>query len=253
MLPLLQLKTLLRDLVLPPASLLLLGLLGLWLLARRPRLARILIALSLGSLWLLATPIVADAITRRSEPYAPLDWSQAASAQAIVILGGGEHRDWAPEYGGPAADAVLLDRLAYGAFVARRTGLPILVTGYRIEASAMRESLRRSFGIDPRWVDDQSYDTFQNAQHAVRILQADGIHRLILVTSGTHMRRSLREFTAAGAEVVPAPHGMLGPSRIYFRSWIPRPDSLLRSYASLYELLGAAVQWFLDATHLRRQ
>jgi len=250
---LLQLKSLLRDLVLPPAGLLLLGLLGLWLYSRRPRLARTLITLSLGLLWLLATPLVADTMTRLSEPYPPLEWNQAATAQAIVILGGGEHRVWAAEYGGPAADAVLLDRLAYGAFVARHTALPILVTGYRLEASAMRESLRRTFGVDPRWVDDQSYDTFENAQHAVRMLRADGIHRLILVTSATHMRRALREFTAAGAAAVPAPHGMLGPTRITLRSWIPSPDALVRSYTALYELLGAAVQWFFDATHLRRQ
>jgi uncharacterized SAM-binding protein YcdF (DUF218 family) len=253
MLLLLQLKTLLRDLVLPPAGLLLLGFLGLWLLSQRPRLARSLIALSLGLLWLLATPLVADAITRMSERYAPLEWNRAAAAQAIVILGGGEHRDWAPEYGGPAGDAVLLDRLAYGVYVARRMSLPILVTGYRMEAIAMRDSLRRTFGVDPRWVDDQSYDTFENARHAVRMLRADGIRRLILVTSGTHMRRALREFTAAGAEVVPAPHGMLGPTMITFNAWVPRPDALQRSYTALYEQFGAAVQWILDTTHLRRQ
>ena len=35
----------------------------------------------------------------------------------------------APEYGGPAAGPGLLERLSYGAYVARRTGLPVLVSG----------------------------------------------------------------------------------------------------------------------------
>ena len=99
---LLQLKTLLRSLVLPPAGPLLLGFLGMFLLKRRPALARALLAIGLGSLWLLSTPLVSDAITRPAEHYPPLDPSQVTGAQAIVVLGGGGQRLFAPEYGGPA-------------------------------------------------------------------------------------------------------------------------------------------------------
>ncbi len=196
---------------------------------------------------------MADVLLRACEPYPPLDWTQARGAEAIVILGGGEHRSWAPEYGGPTADGVLLDRLAYGVLVARRTTLPILVTGFQTEASAMRESLRRTFGVEPRWVDDQAYDTFENARNAMRVLKADGISRVILITSGTHMRRASREFTAAGAAVVPAPVGIPGPRVIDAMSWVPRPDALVYSYSVIYELAGETVRWFLAATHLRHQ
>jgi uncharacterized SAM-binding protein YcdF (DUF218 family) len=57
---LLHLKSLVRDLLLPPAGPLLLGLVGLWLWSRRPRLARALIALCVASLWLLSTPLIAE-------------------------------------------------------------------------------------------------------------------------------------------------------------------------------------------------
>ena len=249
---LLHLKSVVRDLLLPPAGPLLLGLAGLWLWSRRPRLARALIALCLASLWLLSTPLIADAITRRAEAYAPFDWTRPSLAQAIVIIGGGGYREWAPEYGSAAADPVLLERLAYGAFIARRTGLPILISGFQSEAEAMRQTLRHNFDLEPRWVDDQAYDTFQNARNSVRILRAQGVERVLLVTRGTHMLRSVREFTAAGVQVIPAPIGLTGPLKVNFITLLPHPDALLLSYAALYELLGEPVRAFLAATHLRQ-
>ena len=250
---LLRLKTVLRQLLLPPAGPLLLAIIGLLLLQRRPRLARGLLALGLGSLWLLPTPVIADAITRLAEHYPPLNLSQLGGAQAIVILGGGGQRNFAPEYGGPAAEPEQFERLAYGAFVARRTDLPLLVTGFGDEAVAMRATLRRNFDLDPRWVDDQAYDTFQNAHNSAGLLKRDGIRRVILVTRATHMWRSVHEFTAAGLEVVPAPFGILAPRDFGVFSYLPSVTALSRSYAACYELLGEPVRMFLAASHLRRQ
>jgi uncharacterized SAM-binding protein YcdF (DUF218 family) len=252
MLMLLRFKTVLRGLILPPAGPILLAVLGIFLMKRRPLLARICLILGLGSLWLLSTPVVSDALVGLAEHYPPLDLRSAAGAQAIVILGGGGQRVFAPEYGGPAAEPVLLERLAYGAYIAGKTALPVLVTGFHPEADAMRGTLLRNFGIDPRWVDDQAYDTFQNARNSVRFLAADGIHRIVLVTHAAHMRRAVHEFTAAGAEVVPAPVGVLAPRDLGFTGYVPNPDALLRAHAAIYELLGEPVRAFLAVTHLRR-
>src|SRR6266403_1644104 len=78
----------------------------------------------LGStLWLLATPLVADVLARAAEREPALDLTRAPQAQAIVILGGGDERIAAPEYGGEAAPgSALLERLTYGAFLAHHTG-----------------------------------------------------------------------------------------------------------------------------------
>lgn len=249
---LLQFKTLLKDLILPPAGPLLLALLGLMLLKRRPLLARICLAGGIASLWLLSMPIVSDALTRVVELYPPLDLHLAGNAQAIVILGGGGQRALAPEYGGPAAEPYLLERLSYGAYVAKQTGLPILVTGFSIEARAMRDTLLRNFGVETRWVDDQAYDTFQNARNSARILSAEGIRRIVLVTRATHMRRSVQEFTDAGFEVIPAPAGILAERDFGMLRYLPNADALMRSQTAIYELIGEPVRILLSASHVRR-
>ncbi len=248
----LRFKTLLKSVVLPPAGPLLLSAAGVVLMRRRPHLARICLIAGLGSLWLLATPLVSDGLSSLAEHYPPLDWRAASGAQAIVVLGGGGQRAVAPEYGGPAADPLLLERLSYGAYIARKTGLPILVTGNGIEAVAMRETLRRNFGIDPRWVDDKAYDTFENARNAVQLLEVDGVRRIVLVTRASHLPRAAAEFRAAGVEVAPAPVGMLALRDRGILHYWPNADALQRSCAAVNELLGQPVRAFLAASHLRR-
>jgi uncharacterized SAM-binding protein YcdF (DUF218 family) len=249
---LLRFKPLMKSVLLPPGGPLLLAALGVFLIKRRPRLARTCLILGLGSLWLLSTPMVSDALAGLAEHYSPLDLRSAAGAQAIVILGGGGQRAFAPEYGGPAAEPRSLERLSYGAYIARKTGLPVLVTGFQIEASAMRDTLLRNFNIDARWVDDGAYDTFDNARNSVRLLKAGGVNRIVLVTHATHMWRSVHEFTAAGVEVVPAPVGILAAREPGILRYVPNPDALLRANAAINELLSEPVRAFLAASHLRR-
>jgi uncharacterized SAM-binding protein YcdF (DUF218 family) len=249
----LQIKSVLKHLLLPPTGPLLLALIGIVLLKYRPLLARICLVLGVGSLWLLSTPIVADVFTGLAERYPPMDLRRAADAQAIVILGGGGQRAFAPEYGGPAAEPLLLERLNFGAFIAHKTGLPVLVTGYRIEAVAMHDTLLRNYGIDARWVDSKAYDTFDNARNSARLLNADGVHRIVLVTHGTHMWRSVHEFTDAGLEVIPAPVGILAEREIGVWRFVPNLDAMQRGFMATYELIGEPLRALLVATHLRRQ
>jgi uncharacterized SAM-binding protein YcdF (DUF218 family) len=248
---LLRLKTLLKGVILPPAGPLLLAFFGVYLMGRRPRLARACLLVGLGSLWLLSTPLISDALSSLVEHYPPLDLHSVTDAQAIVILGGGGERAFAPEYAGPAADPLLLERLSYGAFIARKTGLPILVTGARVEAAAMRATLLRNFELEPRWVDGEAYDTFENARNSARLLKADGIQRVVLVTHASHLWRSVHEFTDAGMEVLPAPVGMLAVRDPGIWRYLPNPGALHRACAAINELLGEPVRAFLAATHLR--
>jgi uncharacterized SAM-binding protein YcdF (DUF218 family) len=251
-LSLILLKTLLRNLILPPSSPLLLGFLGFGLLRRHPRTGRVFLACSLISLWTLSIPVIADALSGLVERYPALDLSRPTGAQAIVVLGGGGQVKCAPEYAGPAAEPILLERLSYAAYVARKTGLPILVTGAPVEASAMRATLQRNFDTSVRWVDDQSGDTFQNARNSIQLLHKDGIERILLVTHSSHMERSVQEFMAAGIQVVPAPMGFASARDHGVEEYFPGPNGLLRSYTALYELLGEQVRSFFALTHLRR-
>jgi uncharacterized SAM-binding protein YcdF (DUF218 family) len=250
-------KTLLKTLVLPPAGLLILAFVGLWLLRRRggaaARIGLVLLVGALAALWLLATPAVGEALSRMAERYPALDLSRPVRAQAIVILGGGEAVADAPEYGGPAAGLELLERVSYGAFLARRTRLPVLVSGSAREALAMRTVLARDFMVEARWVDDQSRDTFDDARYSARLLRADGVRRILLVTSASHEWRAAHEFASAGLEVDPAPVHVWTRTEHGMTYYLPGSVALLRSGEALYELLGDAVRRLLAATHLRRQ
>jgi uncharacterized SAM-binding protein YcdF (DUF218 family) len=228
-----------------------------WLSRWRTPLARragwVLLGAALVTLWLLATPVVAGVLTRLAQRCPPLDLSHPPNAQAIVILGGDAAREFAPEYGGPMVSSEVLERISYGAFVARRTALPVLVSGTARETLAMRVTLARNFDVPTRWIDAQSLDTFQNAANSSRLLRADGVTRIILVTSGDHEWRAVQEFASAGLDVVPAPTDLWAPQRGDVQPYLPSAPGLWRSSEALYELIGNVVREFFALTHLRRQ
>jgi uncharacterized SAM-binding protein YcdF (DUF218 family) len=252
------LKSVLRTLLLPPAGPVLLATAGAWLLGRRAgrnsrRAGIVLLTCGLGSLWLLALPAVADLLEQAADREPVLDERRAADAQAIVILGGGTGRKSAPEYAyAPAAGADLLERLAYGAYLARRTGLPVLVTGEFAEAEAMHTVLARDFGVAARWIESHARDTFENAQFSAPLLRAAGVTRILLVTSATHEYRATREFEASGFEVIPAPTGIWMPPEPNPLRYLPSVGALRRSTEALYELIGDVARGVFAALHLRR-
>lgn len=249
---LILLKSLARNLVLPPAGPLILAVFGLVLMPRRRRLGGVMVVTGVAALWLCATPVVADVLMRMAERYPSLDPAKPVNAQAVVILGGGGVRN-APEYGGLAMEGDPLGRVVYGAIVAKRTSLPILVTGTRDEAAAMSTTLSRDLGVNARWIENQSGDTFENARFSARLLRPAGVHRIIVVTSASHEWRAAHEFMAAGFEVIPAPVGGEAPRARGIMGYIPGPTGLERSYAAMYELLGEPVRELMAALHLRRQ
>ncbi len=237
-------KQLLKNLVLPPTGPLILALAGLvWIAsARRRGPALALCAVGVLLLWAFSTPIVADVLMRSAERYPALDLTKPVQAQAIVILAGGVRLN-APEYGGhPAPSSTTLQRLVYGARVARVTGLPVLVSGSHSEAQAMSEFLQRDLSVTPRWVEGRSRDTQQNAEKSAAILEPAGVHTVVLVTSSEHMARSVTEFRLAGLAVVPAPAEMWTRRDHGILVWVPNADALVRSQRALYEVLGRAVQ-----------
>jgi uncharacterized SAM-binding protein YcdF (DUF218 family) len=245
-------KSILRNLILPPAGLLILAFIGLLLTRRHRRLGNALIATSLGLIWLGSLPVVANWLQRQAERCPPLDLSKPVNAQAVVILAGGGER-MAPEYGGPAIAGDTLERVDYGAYIARRTSLPVLVTGSNSEAGAMRATLMRNLNITPRWVDTRSGDTFDNARFSARLLRADHVSRIILVTTGTHEWRAAHEFMAAGLQVVPAPVGNRIPQPLHVDSFVPNVRALMSSHEAVYELIGEPVRELFALLHLRRQ
>ncbi len=241
----LDFRIFLKALVLPPGGPLLLGLLGLLVWWRRPRLGFALCAASIVSLWLLATPLVSDVLARAAEGYPPLDPTHLtpaqARAQAIVILGGGVRRN-APEVGGDAPSAHVDLRLLEGAKIARATHLPVLLSGSARETRAMDRFLQEDLQVPVRWVDGASDDTHENALFSARILRQQGIDRIILVTSSAHMVRAAAEFSAAGLEVTAAPAEMWTLDERGSLAFVPSVLALDRSHMALYEWAGRMVR-----------
>ncbi|HUO96453.1 MAG TPA: YdcF family protein [Steroidobacteraceae bacterium] len=238
-------RALARALVLPPGGPLLLGVLGLALLRRWPRTARLCIATAIAVLLLLSLPVVSDVLTLAVEEYPPLGASQPVPVGAIVVLGGGMRHN-AADPSGAALLPAGLERLAGGAVLARRTGLPLVLSGGRVEpgpaeAEVMQATLKRDFGLEARFLETRSRTTRENARETAALLAPAWIKNVVLVTSAVHMRRAVAEFEAAGITVIPAPVGGTIAVGRGLGAWLPKASALARSTEALYELLGELV------------
>jgi uncharacterized SAM-binding protein YcdF (DUF218 family) len=234
-------KSLLELLILPPGNVLALFAAGLLVARRNPRLGR---ALQIGAfvlLYLLSTPLVAGRLLAALEPAAAFDAADAEGAQAVVILSA--DIQMTPEYGGATLGGLTLERLRYGAEIARLTGLPILVTGgilspgTRPVASLMQEALAKDYGLAARWVEDAAHSTAENARFSAALLRRDGIATVILVTHAWHMPRAVAAFEANGLKVIAAP--------TMFTRKVPPigPDALMPSVTSLRSAYFALHEW----------
>ena len=115
----------------------------------------------------------------------------------------------------------------------------------------MRATLARDFGITARWVDDESRDTFENARFSTRLLRADGIGRIVLVTSSTHEWRAAHEFESAGLAVEPAPVHVWAVQLRSFTDYLPDAHGLRESTQALHEIVGDWARRLLAASRLR--
>ena len=232
------------------------GLLGavfflILLLWRLPRIGLAGLALSLAWLWLWSMPAFTNSLIARLEapwPYLPPD--QVPKAEAIVVLGGGFHGgalDWPQPQLQPGAN-----RYWYAAqlFHANR-GESVILSGGRSEAAAKRGGLTeaasgarflRDLGVPEAalLLDHDAMTTRENAVNIAPMLKANEIDQFILVTSATHMRRSVGAFRAVGLEPIPAAgHFRFNPDDPgTWRRWLPSENGAVRGRIAFHELVG---------------
>lgn len=239
------LKEALVTFLLPPGNGLLLICVGG--LFRRRRWASGMMAFGTALLILQSLPPVSEALMVTLERRAGPVLQDPDGAQAIVVLSGGLALD-APEYGGETVGERTLIRMRYGALLARRFGLPVLVAGGQPEDAANSEAalmagiLDREFDVRVRWLETQSRTTAENATMSAAILREADVKRIVLVTQAFHMPRSAHLFRSAGLEVVPAPTGFKTDEQrpMAFPDLLPRIRALHNSYYALHEWLGLA-------------
>jgi len=238
-------KQAVKLVTLPPNGPLLITFVGLVIARRHPRAGHRIAWTGVLLLGFLAMPIVGTLLTRALDRTPLFELTRAADAQAIVILGGGTRR-YAPEYGGATMSGLTLERVRFGARIARATNLPVLVSGGAIENAPpesvlMRNALMREYGVAVRWIESGSHNTHENAVASAAILLASGVQRVILVGHAFDFPRTRNEFEAAGISVIPAPIGMPSAGPYSALDFVPSVGGLQLSYFACYEWLANAL------------
>ena len=250
-------KPLLSALLQPPASLLLLILLGLWLMRRRSGLGTALIVLCTGGLWLMGCVGTArwlqDSVLRPPAALTPVQVralvrSPNQPPTAIVVLGAGRHR-LAAEYGASNLTQQAMVRLRYGVWLARQTGLPLgyaggvgwAQIGEQSEAETAARIVQDEHGTSLRWTESRSRDTRENADLMVPILDGAGVKRIVLVTHASHMPRAMRAFREAAGKrlvIIPAPVAAVTRDDQSVLDWMPSHQGFTLVHNALHEVLG---------------
>lgn len=248
-------KPYLSALLLPPVPLLLLILAGARLMFRRRLLAWLMVLVGVVGIWFSCTTALSMALQNwLLKPPPALSEAQItelkkAPKTAIVVLGGGR-RLRAPEYGLSSLHERTIERLRFGIWLSRETGLPMAFTGGvghgadtgTSEAEIAARIADREFGRPLRWIETESRDTRENAFKTLPLLQAQGIEQIVIVTHSYHMPRALKNFERAdvGAKMrfVSAPMGVPSGGRLRASDWLPTADGFEGNRLVLHEWIG---------------
>ena len=204
--------------------------------------------------WILSTPAVVllleDAI---NGDYQPLTAGEMADIEAIVVLGGGtityEARGY--EYGllGKTTTLRVLEALR----LYHLGNDPIMiVSGGSDEGGGKTQAesevmLQVMLGYDipaDRLVEDSlSVNTLEEAVNIAQILDELGVTRFALVTSPTHMPRSVAVFQTQGLEPLPAVALQHSETVPLTSSLLPATDALKASHGVFREIMATVYYW----------
>jgi uncharacterized SAM-binding protein YcdF (DUF218 family) len=228
---------------------------GAALLFLRPRWGRRWIVAAVIGYWIASTPFGSALLI------APLvhqfhsieDPREAASAGAVVVLGGGiraiKARTQALLYPWDstslrALEAARVFRLLEGRPLVVASGGRTNALGETSEGALIADALARlSVPRDRIVVDDASLTTHEQAIIVTRLLKSRGIDRFVLVTSPTHMARAAAVFRAQHADVIPSNAALISERSSTPPFLLPNDDSLQVSDNAFYEYGGLLYYW----------
>ncbi len=246
------LSKIIKTFIIPPGLFVLSFIVGLILLKRKPRLAKNILIISVTFFSLMCLPIFSSVLMTSIETYPALSDAkiQQSNAQAIVVLGGGRQYG-AKEYGGDTVSPFTLLRLRYAVTLHKKTKIPLLVTGGaplddRIpEAELMASVLIDDYAITTKWLEQESKNTAENAALSAKILNAENINNILLVTQAWHMRRAVRLFENQGLTVTAAPTMFEGlkNNEISVFDFLPSIKAFQNSGYAIHEIIGQL--WYL--------
>jgi uncharacterized SAM-binding protein YcdF (DUF218 family) len=245
----------------PLGLILILLLIAVVLLWRKPKLASVPILLSIVILLVSSNAWVSDWLVHSLEVQ-NVPQTELPKADAIVVLGGCTKPAYAPR---PWVDlSEEGDRVLHAANLFKAGKAPkIILSGGRVDwegDNPVPESedmaiVLKSIGIPEAALiqESTSRNTRENAVNVKQILDAQNIRQVLLVTSALHMPRSLRIFQKLQINAIPAPTDFLVSERnadeLYDSaqaitlSLLPDADRLRNFTRALREYLGIAVYW----------
>ncbi len=245
----------LKSVILPPGSIIIIALIGIILVLRRVKAGLYLVIFSVTVLYVFSTPVFSGLLVSTLEPEYPLNMDEPGNerAVAIVVLGCGRYPD-APEYAADDISECSLMRLRYAMELLQHKQLPVLLSGGSVygeqasEAMIMEMILNRHFQRHATWLEGVSKNTFENAKFSSVLLKQQNIDTVYLVTHAIHMKRASLAFERHMIEVVPAPTYFYSLNRSSRRliNYLPSMHALTMTSAGLHEILGIIWQEYIN-------
>ena len=203
-------KKLITPFILPPGIFIVALVCTAVYLRRRSRAGAIVCAVLAAAMWVSSTKVFSDALLR------PLEYKYSAPAapagDVIVVLGGGAYDADEVYSAGERLQPGSLERVSAAALLQKRTKLPVIVSGGVVfssiaEADAAGACLEE-LGVPAKAIirEVAARDTYENAVFTRRICGERGYEKIILLTSASHMPRSVYLYKKAGfTDIVPFP------------------------------------------------
>jgi uncharacterized SAM-binding protein YcdF (DUF218 family) len=214
---------------------------------------QVLLGVSLGSLWIASTPVLANWLNWRLESqFPPMAVEVLPQKEVVVVLGGGAlGQPFPPRV---AADlGAAADRIIHAMRIYRAGKAPIIVVSAgnlpcscdiapeaQLIADFMAElGVPRSAMV----LETEGRTTRENATNTAVLFKERGWKTALLVTSGAHMPRALAAFQKAGLDVTPAAtdiHAGLVQS-VSLRGMLPTVGALAGTTSAIKEMIGLLV------------
>jgi uncharacterized SAM-binding protein YcdF (DUF218 family) len=178
--------------------------------------------------------------------------TEAVGAQAIVVLSGGTRHIFSGDYVLDELEGSAL-RVIEGARLYQLLGGPLVIVSGgsvgvkprpRPEANAMQAAML-TLGVPASkvLVEDRSQNTHDQAVILRTLLAERHIDRFVLVTSPTHLGRSVAAFRNAGMNPIGAASPLRSDSTRSFWTPIPDWDSLAISDMAVYDAVAWLYYW----------
>lgn len=258
-------RKLVSELLMPPGIWVFIGIAAIFLMKRHKTFQKRVIFSCLLMIWITGTTAFANLLIQITDPI--VNWpkpliinnidqiKQLNPPQAIVILGGGKRRGAVelPEYGFNDVSKETMERLRVGAKLAKKTGLPVLLTGgapdaasqdTKSEAEVMALVMQQELGVKPKWLENQSNSTVENAKLSSKLLKEQHIQGIYLVTHFWHMPRAQKAFQMEKINVITVPHGYQDLNQFEINKLMPvdflaSSSGIIRTRQIWHELLGS--------------